>query len=87
MGKLTGNNKDFLFKLSTFFKGIVLEEEVDFLILKKKINDFTGELVDDNVIDEDSEYDLRDSLLTTLTIMANNRKEGMYGKYFDEDDS
>jgi hypothetical protein len=86
MSKLTGNNKDFLFKVSTFFKGIVLEEEVDILILKKKINNFTRELIDDGVIDEDSEEELRESFIATFSVMIDNRKEGMYGKYFGEEE-
>ena len=85
MDKLTGNNKDFLFKLSNFFKGFVLQEEVNILTIKKDINNFTDELIDDSVIDEESVDDLKESLLKTLIVMTENRKEGKYGKYFDEE--
>ena len=85
MDKLTGNNKDFLFKLSNFFKGFVLQEEVNILTIKKEINKFTEELIDDMVIDEESVDELTESLLKTLIVMTNNRQEGRYGKYFDEE--
>jgi hypothetical protein len=86
MGKLTGNNKDFLFKTSNFFKHIVLLEGVDIVTLKKQINNFTTELLDDGVIEDDSVDELKESLMKTFVVMIDNRQEGKYGKYFDDED-
>lgn len=84
MSKLTGNNKDFLFKISKFFKEIVLEEEVDMILFKKKINDFTTELIDDGVIEEDSIDELKESLIKTFLVMLDNRQEGKFGQFYKD---
>lgn len=72
MIELTDNNKDYLFKVSKFFKEMVIEKELTITKLVLMCGRFTGKLVDEGVIEEEYSEQLKDSLVNTLTIMIDN---------------
>jgi len=84
MTKLTGNNKDYLFKTSNFIKEIVLLEDVEMTILQNHIKKFVAKLVDDIVIDESSIDETEQALIQVMSVMLNNPKVGKFGDYIDE---
>jgi len=86
MSKLTGNNKDYLFKVSNFIKEIVLEDEINMTQIKVKVTKFVNSLVGEDVIDEESTDDAVNSLTLVLTVMLDNPKVGKFGKYFEGED-
>ena len=72
MENLTKNQKDYLFKISTFIKEFVLTDTTNDSVIEKRIRDYVPSLVDEDVIDEDSIDILTDCLKDIMRTMIDN---------------